>query len=378
MDLVNFLHLPLTTIITYAIPFLVALTLIVFVHEYGHFKIARLCGVKVDTFAIGFGRELWGRTDRHGTRWKIGWLPLGGYVKFAGDANAASLPERKSADHPPRPDDFQSKTVWQRALVVAAGPVANFVLAILIFAAAFAFFGMPVTQPRVDEVIPGSVAERAGIKAGDLFKSINGTPTETFQDVQEIVMMRGGETLSIVIERNKTEVAIIAVPQVKEQPDGFGGTIRIGQLGIKNNGSTMVYEKKSLPEALRLGIDRTWFVVETTFRYIGKLFLGQESTAQLGGPISIAKAAGDAASVGVVQFVFVIGFLSVSIGLINLFPIPMLDGGHLVYYAIEAVRGKPLGPEAQEWGFKIGFTVVLALMLVGTWNDLVRLVAPVP
>jgi regulator of sigma E protease len=375
MDLLSFLHLPVAVIVGYAIPFLVALTLIVFIHEYGHFKVARLCGVRVETFSIGFGREMWGATDRHGTRWKVGWLPLGGYVKFAGDANAASMPETQPADRPVEPGDFHGKAVWQRALVVVAGPVANFILAILIFAAAVSFFGMPVSQPRVDEVLPGSAAAKAGIQAGDFIKSINGGTIDTFQDVQEIVMTRGGDTLVLGIERKGAMLSITVVPEVKEESDGFGGTVRVGQLGIKNTGGTMVYEKKSLPAALQFGVGRTWFVVDTTFRYIGKLFLGKETTAQLGGPISIAKAAGDAASVGVVQFIFMIGFLSVSIGLINLFPIPMLDGGHLVYYAIEAVRGKPLGPEAQEWGFKIGFTVVLALMLVGTWNDLLRLVA---
>jgi regulator of sigma E protease len=374
MDIVSVLHLPLTVLAGYAIPFLVALTLIVFVHEYGHFKVARLCGVKIEVFSIGFGRELWGSTDRYGTRWKIGWLPLGGYVKFAGDANSASLPEQADI-RSPRPGDFHGKAVWQRALVVVAGPVANFILAILIFAASYVLIGQPVTEPRVDEVVAGSAAEKAGIKAGDIIRALNGVQIRSFQDIQEIVMTHGGDPLTIVVERNDAQVSLTAVPEMGEQSDGFGGKVKIPMLGIKNSGTSFLYEKKSAVEALRLGVGRTWFVVETTFRYLGKLFLGQESTSQLGGVISIAKAAGDAASIGIPQFIVVIGLLSVSIGLINLFPIPMLDGGHLVYYAIEAVRGKPLGPEAQEWGFKIGFTVVLALMLVGTWNDLVRLVA---
>jgi regulator of sigma E protease len=375
MDILSILHLPFTVLAGYALPFLIALTLIVFVHEYGHFKVARLCGVKVEIFSIGFGRELWGSTDSHGTRWKVGWLPLGGYVKFAGDANGASMPEAASDNRPPRPGDFHAKAVWQRALVVVAGPVANFILAILIFAASYVLIGQPVSEPRVDEVVVGSAAEKAGIKTGDVIRSINGSQIRTFQDIQEIVMTHGGDPLSMVVDRNGAPVSLVAVPEMSEQSDGFGGKIKIAMLGIKNSGTSFVYEKKSAIEALQLGVGRTWFVVETTFRYLGKLFLGQESTSQLGGVISIAKAAGDAASVGIPQFIVVIGLLSVSIGLINLFPIPMLDGGHLVYYAIEAVRGKPLGPEAQEWGFKIGFTVVLALMLVGTWNDLLRLVA---
>lgn len=377
MDIMSLLHLPLAVIIGYTVPFLVALTLIVFVHEYGHFKVARLCGVNIEIFSIGFGREMWGWTDGHGTRWKIGWLPLGGYVKFAGDANVASLPDSSSHAGPAKPGDFHTKPVWQRALVVVAGPLANFILAIAIFSASYAIIGQPVIEPRVDEVVVGSAADKAGLRSGDLIRSINGTAIRTFQDIQEIVMTHGDDPLTVTVVRGGKELSLVAVPEVSEQPDGFGGKVRIGMLGIRNSGSTFVYQKKSLNEALELGIGRTWFIVETTFRYLGKLFLAQESTSQLGGVISIAKAAGDAAAIGIPQFIFMIGLLSVSIGLINFFPIPMLDGGHLVYYAIEAVRGKPLGPEAQEWGFKIGFTVVLALMLVGTWNDLVRLVAPV-
>jgi regulator of sigma E protease len=377
MDTLGLLHMPLAVIIGYAVPFLIALTLIVFVHEYGHFKVARLCGVKIETFSIGFGRELWGCTDRYGTRWKVGWLPLGGYVRFAGDANAASLPEPERTS-PPKPGDFHGKPVWQRALVVVAGPLANFILAIGIFAASYALIGQPVTEPRIEEVVAGSAADKAGLKTGDLIKSINESRISSFQDVQEIVMTHAGDPLRLKIDRGGNELSLVAVPEASEQSDGFGGKVRIGMLGIKNSGSSFIFEKKSPADALRLGVARTWFIIETTFRYLGKLFIAEESTSQLGGVISIAKAAGDAAAVGIPQFIFMIGLLSVSIGLINLFPIPMLDGGHLVYYAIEAARGRPLGPEAQEWGFKIGFTVVLALMLVGTWNDLIRLVAPLP
>jgi regulator of sigma E protease len=377
MDTLGLLHMPLAVIVGYAVPFLIALTLIVFIHEYGHFKVARLCGVKIETFSIGFGRELWGWTDRYGTRWKLGWLPLGGYVRFAGDANAASLPESERAG-PPKPGDFHGKPVWQRALVVVAGPLANFILAIGIFAASYALIGQPVTEPRIEEVVAGSAADKAGLKAGDIIKSINESRISSFQDVQEIVMTHAGDPLRLVVDRGGNALSLVAVPEPSAQSDGFGGKVRIGMLGIKNSGSTFVFEKKSVSDALRLGVSRTWFIIETTFRYIGKLFIAEESTSQLGGVISIAKAAGDAAAVGIPQFIFMIGLLSVSIGLINLFPIPMLDGGHLVYYAIEAARGRPLGPEAQEWGFKIGFTVVLALMLVGTWNDLIRLVAPLP
>lgn len=374
MNLLDLLHLPLITMVFYALPFLVALTIIVFIHELGHFLVARCCGVDVDAFSIGFGREIFGWNDKHGTRWKVAWIPLGGYVKFRGDANAASLPDaetvaRAKAD----PGNFHGKALWQRAAVVAAGPIANFILAIAIFAAAFMLVGSPVIEPRVHEVLPGSAAEQAGIRPGDLVVEIEGKPITDFSQLQQAVMTRAGDELDVVIDRSGQRINLKMVPQLREEPDNFGGKIRIGLLGVKRDPQqTIVYERLGPLEAVESGVERTWFIVQSTFRYLGKMVTGRESADQLGGPISMAKAAGDAASVGFFQFVSVIAFLSVSIGLLNLFPIPMLDGGHLVYYAIEAVRGKPLGETAQEWGFRIGFSLVIMLMLVGTWNDLVR------
>lgn len=374
MNLLDVLHLPLSTGIFYAIPFLAALTVIVFIHELGHFLVARWCGVDVEAFSIGFGREIFGWNDRKGTRWKVAWIPLGGYVRFRGDANAASLPDAEAlARARTEPGNFHGKPVWQRAAVVAAGPIANFILAIAIFAAAFMIVGQPVTEPRVDEVVPGSAAEQAGIRKGDLIVSVDGTPITTFGDLQQSVMTRAGEELAVVIDRNGERINLKMVPQLREEPDNFGGKIRIGLLGVKRDPQGPVrYERMGPVQALETGVDRTWFIVASTFRYLGKLVSGRESADQLGGPISMAKAAGDAASAGFSQFVSVIAFLSVSIGLLNLFPIPMLDGGHLVYYAIEAVRGRPLGENAQEWGFRIGFSLVIMLMVLGTWNDLVR------
>ncbi|WP_373503761.1 RIP metalloprotease RseP [Aestuariivirga sp.] len=374
MDFLNMLHLPISTGILYAIPFLIALMIIVFIHELGHFMVARWCGVSVEAFSIGFGKEIAGWVDRHGTRWKLSWIPLGGYVKFKGDANAASMPEAGAvAQAKGDPGNFHGKPIWQRAAVVAAGPIANFILAIAIFSAAFMLVGSPVTEPRVDEVLPGSAAEQAGIQKGDLVISIQGSEIRNFSDLQQAVITRAGEELAMVIERNGQRIDLVIVPQLKEEPDGFGGKMRIGLLGVRHNPEGGIrYERMGLMSAVEAGTERTWFIVETTFRYLGKLVTGRESADQLGGPIAMAKAAGDAASVGIYQFISVIAFLSVSIGLINLFPIPMLDGGHLVYYAIEAVRGKPLGENAQEWGFRIGFSLVIMLMVVGTWNDLVR------
>lgn len=374
MDLLNLLHLPISTGIFYVIPFLVALVVIVFIHELGHFLVARWCGVDIEAFSIGFGKEITGWNDRHGTRWKLCWIPLGGYVKFMGDANAASLPDAGALERAKNePGNFHGKPLWQRAAVVAAGPIANFILAIFIFAAAFMTVGAPVMEPRVDEVMQGSAAEQAGIRKGDVIVSIDGREIASFSEIQQSVITRAGEELNVVIDRNGERIDLVLTPTLREEPDGFGGKIRIGQLGVKHNPVGGVkYERKGPIEAVAAGVERTWFIVDTTFHYLGKLVTGRESADQLGGPIAMAKAAGDAASVGFFQFISVIAFLSVSIGLINLFPIPMLDGGHLVYYAIEAVRGKPLGERAQEWGFRIGFSLVMMLMVFSTWNDLVR------
>jgi regulator of sigma E protease len=358
----------------YFLPFVVALTIIVFIHELGHFLVARWCGVRVEAFSIGFGRKIVGWDDRHGTHWKLCWLPLGGYVKFEGDANATSLPQTQAdADAVRTPGNFHGKKVWQRALVVVAGPLANFLLAIVIFAGVYMFIGVPMNAPRVEKVLPGTAAAKAGIQAGDLFTTINGRKIVTFGDVQEIVFTHGGEELTVVINRNGAPLELKLVPDVVVEKDGFGGTINHGQLGVQRaSDEGLPSQKLSLPAALSKGAQETWHIISVTCKYIGKLLSGTESSKQIGGAISIAKGAGDAASAGFPNFGYFIGILSVSVGLINLFPIPMLDGGHLVYYAIEAVLGKPLGPKAQEWGFRVGLSLVVMLMAFGFWNDLTR------
>jgi regulator of sigma E protease len=357
----------------YLLPFIVAITIIVFVHEYGHFKVARLCGVKVDVFSVGFGREIFGWFDRHGTRWKVCWIPLGGYVKFEGDANAASMPS-SGQSAAAAPGSFHGKAVWQRAAVVAAGPIANFLLAIFLFTAAFSIIGIPYTEPRVDEVIAGSAAEAAGLKPGDYIRKVGDQETISFAAVQEYVWQRGGQQMTVVVERAGGLMELSLVPRVEEMPDGFGGKIKIGLLGVRHNPETDTprYQTFSVPQAFIKALDRTWYIVAITGRYVGKLFTGDESIKQIGGPVAMAKGAGDTASNGLLAFVSFVALLSVSIGLINLFPVPMLDGGHLVYYALEAVRGKPLGAGAQEWGYRIGFSFVVMLMLIGIWNDVVR------
>ncbi|MCA3554083.1 RIP metalloprotease RseP [Aestuariivirga sp.] len=374
MNLSELLHLPLSTGAIYVVSFLVGLTVIVFIHELGHFLVARWCGVDVEAFSIGFGREIFGWNDRKGTRWKVAWLPLGGYVRFRGDANASSLPDAEALARARQdPGNFHGKPVWQRALVVAAGPIANFILAIAIFAAAFMIVGRPLIPPKVDEVLAGSAAEKAGIRAGDLIVSIDGARIDRFEDLRMAVMTRAGEALPVELVRNGESITLTVVPQLHEEPDNFGGTVRTGLLGVKSDQmGPILHERLGPVAAIGGGIERTWFIVRMTVDYAGKLFTGRENADQLGGPISMAKATGDAASAGFWHYVTVIGFLSVSIGLLNLFPIPMLDGGHLVYYAVEAVRGKPLGENAQEWGFRAGVSLVIMLMVVGTWNDLMR------
>ena len=362
----------------YLLPFLAALTIIVFVHELGHFLVARWCGVTVEVFSIGFGREIYGWNDRHGTHWKICWLPLGGYVKFEGDANATSLPQAVSENTTVRsPGNFHGKPVWRRAAVVAAGPIANFILAILIFAVVFMLIGIPMIEPRAESVIPGSAAEKAGVKPGDLVTAVDGQKIETFSDLQQAVWTRGGEQLTIVIDRQGTALSLQLVPDIKMEPDGFGGTVKIGLLGIQraaDNENSKV-QRLSPVAAVSRGAGETGRIISITFKYLGKLVTGNESSKQIGGAISMAKGAGDAASSGIARFAAYVAFLSVSVGLINLFPIPMLDGGHLVYFAIETVLGKPLGQQAQEWGFRVGLSLVVMLMAFGFWNDLTRLFA---
>jgi regulator of sigma E protease len=371
MELASVIALPMG----YLLPFLLAMTVIVFVHEAGHFYVARLCGIKAEVFSIGFGREIIGWNDSHGTRWKIGWIPLGGYVKFEGDANPASMPEAGAASDP-SPGNFHCKALWQRALVVAAGPMANFILAILIYTVVFSTVGVPFSLPRVDEIMPNSAAAAAGLQPGDLIRQVDGAKTESFASVQEAVMMRAGEALPIIIERNGGLLELTLTPQAQMMPDNFGGTVKVGLLGVRHDPSKdeALYRTYSVPEAFVEGTKRTWYIISTTLRYVGKLFTGAESTKQIGGALSIGKAAGDTASIGALAFTSFVAMMSVSIGLINLFPVPMLDGGHLAYYALEAVRGKPLGPSAQEWGFRIGFSFVVMMMLIGVWNDMTRVV----
>ena len=362
------------------LPFLFVLTIVVFFHELGHFLVARWVGVKVLVFSVGFGPELIGFNDRYGTRWKVSAIPLGGYVKFVGDQNAASVTDQDAvAAMTPeeRAQSFFYKSVPRRAAVVAAGPIANFILAIVIFAGIFMFYGKPVTSARVDSVQPGSAADTAGFKPGDVIRSIDGQEIQTFADMQRVVSGSAGLTLHVAVSRGGENLVLTAVPELKEVKDSFGNAHRVGVLGITRAmaADDLKMEKSPPLTALKMGVQETWFVVERTLSYLGGVIVGRESADQLGGPIRIAQVSGQVATLGITPLVHLTAVLSVSIGLLNLFPIPLLDGGHLLFYAVEALRGRPLSERVQELGFRVGLAIVLMLMIFATFNDITHLFA---
>lgn len=362
----------------YLIPFLFVLTIVVFFHELGHFLVARWCRIKVLAFSLGFGPELFGRNDSKGTRWKVSAVPLGGYVKFLGDDNAASAPDAEAVAAMPeeeRKQTFLAQPVWARAAVVVAGPVANFLLAIVLFAGIFMVHGKQIATARIDSVQPGSAAATAGLKPGDLITAVDGQPIASFNDLQRIVGISAGEPLQITVDRAGQALVIPATPKMTELKDNFGNVHRLGVLGITRSvkPEDVVVEKAGPFKALWLGANETWFVTSRTLAYIGGVFTGREAADQLGGPIRIAQVSGQVASAGMFALLNLAAILSVSIGLLNLFPVPLLDGGHLLFYGIEAVRGKPLSERAQEFGFRIGFAIVVMLMIFATFNDILHL-----
>ncbi|MBI1261816.1 MAG: RIP metalloprotease RseP [Rhizobiales bacterium] len=362
----------------YILPFLFVLTIVVFFHELGHFMAARYCGIKVDVFSIGFGREIVGWNDRHGTRWKLSWIPLGGFVKFSGDENAASMADQASLDAIPESERkglFHFAPLRHRAFVVAAGPFANFILAIVIFASIFTFVGRTIATPQIDKVQADSAAQEAGMMPGDIVTAIDGSEINTFEDMQRIVSVSGGTALTFTVERAGKLIDLTATPRQTEITDRFGNSHRVGIMGIvREAGEGNIKLVKSDPfTSVWLGARETWFVVDRTLSYLGGVISGKEKADQLGGPLRIAQVSGQVATLGFVALVNLAALLSVSIGLLNLFPVPLLDGGHLLYYGAEAVRGKPLGPQTQEIGFRVGLALVLMLMLFSTWNDLVHL-----
>ena len=365
--MIEFLHNGLS----YIVPFLVILTVLVFVHEFGHYLIARWNGVRVEVFSIGFGPEVFGWWDRAGTRWKFSTIPLGGYVKMFGDSDASSgrpAPGLARLAQAERDVSFHYKRLGQRSAIVAAGPAANFLFAIVVLAILFMTYGQPFTPAEVGQVQPDSAAEQAGIQPGDTILSINGRTVQRFEDVQQTVRLNPGVPMAIVVRRDGRELALDVTPARTELTDRFGNHYQIGLLGIARSG--MEYVKRDPATALLQAGTETWDLSAATLKAIWQIVIGTRATDELGGPLRIAQMSGEVAQGGVVAVLWFMAVLSINLGLINLFPVPVLDGGHLLFYAAEAVRGKPLGQRAQEYGFRIGLALVLTLMVFATWNDL--------
>ena len=365
-------------LIGYIVPFLFVLTIVVFFHELGHFLVARWAGVKVLTFSLGFGPELFGFNDKRGTRWKLSAIPLGGYVKFFGDESEASTPSpdalaAMSADD--RKVSFHGQKVGPRVAIVAAGPISNFILAIVIFAGLFTFFGKPNQSARVDKVEAGSAAAAAGFQQGDTVIAIDGQPIENFTQMQRIVSTSAATKLSFKVKRADETLTLEGTPEEREMKDAFGNKMRIGILGITRASTPgeVGNEPVNPAAAVWLGVKETWFVAKSTLDYIGNVVTRRASPDQVGGPIRIAQISGQVATIGISALIHLAAVLSVSIGLLNLFPVPLLDGGHLLFYAVEAIRGKPLSERSQEFGFRVGLALVLMLMVFATYNDIVHL-----
>ncbi|HKQ09617.1 MAG TPA: RIP metalloprotease RseP [Rhizomicrobium sp.] len=357
--------------------FLFVITLVVFFHELGHFLVARYFGVTVEVFSVGFGKEIFGWTDRRGTRWKVSWLPIGGYVKFAGDADAASRPDTEAAANmsaEERKGALQLKPLHQRAWVAASGPLANFLLAIVILTGLSLYAGRTVITPVIGQVTQGSPAEAAGIKTGDLVTRIDNTVITDFQQLPQIISVSGGSPLAIGIRRVGQDMTLQVTPRLMKARDVLGNNTSQMVIGVRPDPhAPVVHERYGPVGAFAAACSETWNIANGTILGVGQMIRGHASADQLSGPVGIAKMTRQVADFGFLALLNLVAILSVSIGLANLFPIPLLDGGHLLYYACEAVLGRPLGARAQDVGFRLGLVLVLGLMLLTTWNDLVRL-----
>ncbi|HEY1721884.1 MAG TPA: RIP metalloprotease RseP [Magnetospirillaceae bacterium] len=356
----------------YVVVFLVVITVIVFVHELGHYLIARANGVRVETFSIGFGPELFGFTAKSGTRWKFSLLPLGGYVRMFGDMDGPGDGEDKVAAMTPeeRAVAFRTKKVYQRASIVVAGPLINFVFGIFLLALLFMIYGEQRIPPVVGAVITGSAAEQAGLKPGDKVLIANGDTVSTFGDLQVIVQTTVGEPVQLLIERDGKDQTITVQPRLTDMADSSGHTQKVPILGVTPPKDAAVIIHHNPLSALVAGVNKTRQIVGINLKAIGQIVTGRRDTDQLSGPVGIAKQVGQAARLGLQGILFFAAYISINLGLFNLFPIPLLDGGHLLFYCVEAVLGRPLGPRAQEYGFRLGLFLVLALMILATGNDL--------
>ncbi len=388
------------TALTFVVPFVLVLGLVVTIHELGHFLAAKMFGVAIDRFSIGFGKAIASWTDRSGVEWRVGWIPLGGYVRFTGDENAASVPDAEDLnamrEQIARREGqeavaryFHFKPLWQRAVIAAAGPIANFVLAVALFASLLLALGQYVLPAKIASVQPGSPAEAAGFRTGDLIVEANGRRIKSFDELAVIVQVRAEVPTAFVVERVGREVPINATPRWVERTDPVAGTHRQGVLGVTpaQARDDYVHVRYNPLEAVAGGVQRTWRTLETTVYYLGRMVTGQVSPDQLSGPLGIARISGKVAQAGAegapdvggmilgsgVNLLQLAAFVSVSIGFMNLLPIPVLDGGHLLFYAYEAVARRPLAARVQAAGYRVGLALLLGLMLFATWNDLQQL-----
>ena len=361
---------------SYIIPFIILITIVVFIHEYGHYYFARRYGVGVTDFSIGFGKEIFGFKDRNGTRWKFCLVPLGGYVKFFGDRNVFSQSEQDEILKKYKKEDqeklFITKPLYQRSLIVAGGPFANFLLAIIIFSFIYMFIGKDFTPAKIEEVSAESPAEIAGLKKNDIISSIDGNKVQSILEVSMLINTSTSEKITINVLRDKKEITFSAKPNVIDSKDAFGNSIKKRVIGIKISPANNEFNKKKLgpTEAFYYSLKEIWFVTTTTMKFVGSLFQGKGDTSQLGGPIKIAKISGQVMEFGFLAFISTIAYISISLGLINLFPIPLLDGDHLMFYLFEKILGRPLKQSTQEGFFRIGLFLLLSLMIFTTFNDL--------
>ena len=360
----------------YIIPFIILITIVVFFHEYGHYYFAKKYGVGITDFSIGFGREIFGWSDKSGTRWKICWIPLGGYVKFFGDRNVFSQTEQQEIINQYKEEDreklFILKPLYQRSLIVLAGPLANFVLAILIFTIVNMISGKDMTPAVIDEVQDGSPAFVAGFKKNDKIISIDNKKVESILEVSTFINISTSETIEFLVLRNDQKISLLVKPNLVDGKDSLGNPVKKKMIGIRLSLLNNELQKQPLgpSKAIYYSVKEVWFVTVTSLNYLGKMITGSADSSQLGGPIRIAKITGQVAEYGMVPFFSIMAYISVSLGLINLFPIPMLDGGHLMFYLIEKILGRPLSQKTQEGSFRIGLFLLFSLMFFVTFNDL--------
>lgn len=363
----------------YIVGLLLLLGPLITLHELGHYLVGRWFGVRADIFSIGFGNELFGWTDRRGTHWRVAAIPLGGYVQFKGDMNPASIPDAEAlaaASPEERAGSFHCKPLWQRALIVLAGPATNLLVTLAIFAAFFAVFGRPVPIDPEDSTVvaafvEGSVAEAAGVRVGDRVRAIDGAPIVHFSEITDRVMLYPGKRITLEVEREGQTLAIPVTIGSSVESDQFGNEARIGRLGLRSGGFEM--QPLSLPQAMEHSVDASWGLVRMMATGVAQIVVGDRSIRELGGPLRIAKYSGEQLSLGLASFVNFVALISLNLAFINLLPIPALDGGHLAFYAAEAVRRKPVSPRGMEWAYRSGVALVLMLMVVVTVNDLVTL-----